>query len=100
MWLLSVKLKICEQMMCSRSLQVTHVSETGLYLHRLCTFHFFNTRLTIALVQSEGMIPLSSFWLKRASRAGAKTLANSLCTRFGILSGSDALCGLSDESSC
>ena len=45
------------------------------------------------------MVPLSRVWLNRAVRAGSKTLANSFSTKFGSLSGPDALWGWSVERS-
>ena len=54
---------------------------------------FFNTGVTIALDQSDGMVPLYRVWLNRDVGAGAKTLANSFSIRFGSRSGPDALLG-------
>ena len=61
----------------------------------MCTSPFLNTGVTMALDQSDGMVPLSRVWLNRA----VMTLANSFSTRFGSRSGPDALWGGSVERS-
>ena len=52
-----------------------------------------------ALDLSSGMVPDYSDWLKRAVRHGASSTESSPRTLFGILSGPEALWGLSCDSS-
>ena len=45
---------------------------------------FFNTGVSMALDQSDRMVPLSRVWLNRAVKAGAKTLVNSFSNRLVV----------------
>ena len=83
--------RTCLQIMCSRILEHMQVSETGRYFSGSCVLPFLKTGETKAAFQSGGMVPCSRDWRKKADKSGAMSVASSLNTLAGILSGPAAL---------
>ena len=79
--------------MCSSSLHVMEVSETGLKLAGWCLSSFLKIGTTKASFQSLGTKPESSDIWKSRLRAGASSVAAVLRMKEGTASGPVALCG-------
>ena len=74
-------------MQCSSNLQATQTRDMGRLLLAKLRLPFLNTGVTLSVFQSLGIISDDRDWLNSDVRTGAKWIASSLRTLFGILSG-------------